>query len=61
MVENVIQIKSGTSINIGGSLYEKDYIWNPATYSYKNGKYLASITDYMWWNYSGNKNSSNEF
>ena len=23
----------------------KDYIWNPATCSCKNGKYLASITD----------------
>ena len=26
-------------------LYEKDYIWNPATCSCKNGKYLASITN----------------
>ena len=26
-------------------IYEKDYIWNPATYSCKNGRYLASITD----------------
>ena len=26
-------------------IYEKDYIWNPATCSCKNGKYLASITD----------------
>ena len=24
---------------------EKDYIWNPATCSCKNGKYLASIMD----------------
>ena len=24
---------------------EKNYIWNPATYSCENGKYLASITD----------------
>ena len=24
---------------------EKDYIWNPATRSCENGKYLASITD----------------
>ena len=23
----------------------KDYIWNPATGSWKNGKYLASIMD----------------
>ena len=26
-------------------IYEKDYMWNPATCSCKNGKYLASITD----------------
>ena len=24
---------------------EKDYIWNSVTCSYKNGKYLRSITD----------------
>ena len=24
---------------------KKDYVWNPATYSCKNGKYLASIID----------------
>ena len=24
---------------------EKDYIWNPVTYSCQNGKYLATITD----------------
>ena len=24
---------------------EKDYIWNPATCSCKNGKYLASVID----------------
>ena len=24
---------------------KKDYIWNPAACSYKNGKYLASIID----------------
>ena len=24
---------------------EKEYIWNPATYSSKNGKYLATIID----------------
>ena len=24
---------------------KKDYIWNPATFSCKNGKYLASIID----------------
>ena len=27
---------------------EKDHIWNPATSSCKNGKYLASIID-NWW------------
>ena len=45
MVENEIQIKSGIMINVGKSakiqekhhLCEKDYIWNPATCSYKNG------------------------
>ena len=24
---------------------EKDYVWNPATCSCKNGKYLASVMD----------------
>ena len=24
---------------------EKDYVWNPATYNCKDGKYLASIMD----------------
>ena len=24
---------------------EKDYVWNPATCSFKNGKYLGSIMD----------------
>ena len=49
MAENVIQIKSGIIINVGASVknikYVKKYIWNPATYSCENGKYLASITD----------------
>ena len=49
MAENVIQIKSGIIINVGASvkniIYVKKYIWNPATYSCENGKYLASITD----------------
>ena len=26
-------------------IYEKVYIWNPATCGYENGKYLASIID----------------
>ena len=25
------------------NMWKKDYIWNPATYSWKNGKYLAII------------------
>ena len=47
MVENVTQIKRGIKINVGTSVkikkkhrvYEKDYIWNHATFSYKNVKY----------------------
>ena len=27
------------------NICEKDYIWNPATHSCENGKYLASIID----------------
>ena len=50
MVENVIQIKSGIMINVDVSvkkhnIYEKDYIWNSAKCSCKNGKYLANIMD----------------
>ena len=51
MEENVIQINVGISNNIDVSqcekwhVCEKDYIWNPATCSYGNGKYLASIMD----------------
>ena len=51
MVENVIQIKSGITINVGASVCEKirvckkDSIWRPATYSCKNGEYLACIID----------------
>ena len=52
IVENAIQIKSGITINVGASeksknilCVEKDYTWNPATCSYVNGKYLASIID----------------
>ena len=54
-VENVTRIKSGITINIGASvqlkkkkeirLYEKDYIWNPATCSCESNKYVLSITD----------------
>ena len=27
------------------NIFEKDYVWNPATCSCENGKYLASILD----------------
>ena len=27
------------------NVFKKEYIWNPATYSCKNGKYLGSIID----------------
>ena len=43
-----IQIESGTTTNVGAgakSICEKDYIWNPAACSCKNGKYWASIMD----------------
>ena len=48
--ESVIQIKSGITINVDASLkkiiyVKKYYIWNAATCSGENGKYLASITD----------------
>ena len=26
-------------------MYEKNYIWNPGTCTYENGKYLGSIID----------------
>ena len=47
-VENVIQTKSGIMINVDARnkkhwVHEKYYIWNPATCSCENGKYLASI------------------
>ena len=50
MVENIIQIKSGITINVGVSVKvhcvcEKDYILSPATCSCENGKYLASVID----------------
>ena len=50
--ENVTQIKSRMMIHIDASLKirkknhrvcKKDYIFNPATYNSKNGKYLGSI------------------
>ena len=49
MVDIVFRIKSGVGINVDVStkhhICEKDYIWNPSTYSYKNHVYLASITE----------------
>ena len=51
-VRNVIQIKSGTKINVDmhteiqkrHHMCGKDDIWNPSTCTCKNGKYLKSIT-----------------
>ena len=49
MGENVIRINDGITINVDVSvkkhICKKKYIWNPATCSCKNGKYLASIMD----------------
>ena len=53
MVENVIETKSGITINVGASVKmekkhrvcEKDYIWNLAICNWKNSKHLASIID----------------
>ena len=42
MVENVIQVKSGIMINVNA---KRDYIWNPATCTSENCKYLGSIFD----------------
>ena len=50
MLEKVSQIKSRIMINVGASvkkhyICEKDYIWNLATCSCENGRYLTSIID----------------
>ena len=47
MEENVIQFNNDKCIRESKKchVYEKDYFWNPATCSCKNGKYLASIMD----------------
>ena len=49
MEETVIQINGGIMINVDTSkkshVYEKDYVWNPATCNCENGKCLASIMD----------------
>ena len=49
--ENVTKINGEVTINVNVSgkiiIYvKKDHIWNPATYSCKNRKYLASIIDH---------------
>ena len=53
MAESINKIKSGIKINVGASVktqktlsLQRDYIWNPATSSCENGKYLASVIDY---------------
>ena len=46
IVENVIQMKIGIMINVSASgKLQKGYIWNPAKWSCKNVKYLASNID----------------
>ena len=49
MNEVVIQLKSGTIINVDATakkhMCKKDYIWNPYTWRCKNSKYLRSIID----------------
>ena len=48
MIENVIQIKSGIIINVYASaknIAHVQKVWNPATCSCKNGKYLARIVN----------------
>ena len=53
MVENVVEIKNGITISNEvspkserTSCAKKEYIWNPATCSCENGKYLAIIDNY---------------
>ena len=52
MIENVIQIKSGIMINVNvnveiweNNVWEKGYIWNCATCSCEDGKYLETVID----------------
>ena len=52
MVENVTQIKSGLTINVGASAKiqknmcpKKDYSQNPTTYTCEHGKQLGNIID----------------
>ena len=49
-MKSVLQINGEKTINVDVSVKKrhvciKDYIWNPATYSSENGKYLTSIID----------------
>ena len=54
MVENLIQSKSGITINVNVGVkirkniicVKKDCIWNPPTCSYKNNEYLPSVVDH---------------
>ena len=48
--KNVMQVNNGAimikvDLSVKMKVCEKDYIWNPATCSCENGKYLASIVD----------------
>ena len=50
MAENVPRMKIGIKINVGmrakkHHVCEKDYIWNPATCSCENSKYVGRIVD----------------
>ena len=49
MEQNVSQINGGITINVKVSvkniIYVKKIVWNPATCTCENGKYLASIMD----------------
>ena len=50
MEEIVIEINGGITINVvwvlkTSCMWKKKIVWNPATCSCKNGKYLASIMD----------------
>ena len=48
MEQIVPQIIGGITLNVNvtiKNICDKDYIWNPAKCSCKNGKYLASIMD----------------
>ena len=43
MEQNVIQVNGGIMINDDVSVCEKDYVWNPPTCNYENGKYLGKV------------------